>query len=628
MNRTTRCLSGRGSGRWSLASRLVFSLLAVAIAAPAIADDSIGFAEAGFIDTAEAGFYVQAGAGPLQGQFTGTYYINDLLGADRFYNAGFNGTNAVMANIEAGYAWYGHESLAHTALIPVGPGALGEIDRHATWVAMVMGGRPGGTTPGPHQQGMAPNAQLFTGAIATGWVGTRFSTAFNVNFGALSTWSPFRAALVTGVAGNGNPRTADVVNLSWQSSQGLTGTDQLAGTLDALIYENPRSLVVTAAGNLSVSPPGTAAGPNRVLSPASSYNDMTVAALSSNGGSFDVAARFSRGGPNDYGDPVNATVFAARQVIDIAAPGEGTADSTSEGIAAAYYGGETGGNRPTLSGLPNGPAGGPDWYSRNVRGTSFSAPTVAGGAALLYDTAYAILPAIPDARDARVMKAVLMNSADKTLAWNNGQVAHPNGNGGVLTTQSLDSRVGAGRLNLDRAFDQFLGGTTDVAGTASGLVGTVETIGWDFGRVVDGATNDYLLDLPLAGGSTFTATLDWFRRRETFGVTSYSDISFDNLDLELWSALGGSPTALVAESKSQYNNAEHFSFAIPSTGEYLLRVRLAGQVFDVQSNPNIDFYGLAWAGVEVPEPATLALLAAAIVALPIRGRRKQSSDLV
>lgn len=61
-----------------------------------------------------------------------------------------------------------------------------------------------------------------------------------------------------------------------------------------------------------------------------------------------------------------------------------------------------------------------------------------------------------------------MNSADKTMGWNNGQMSNPNGSGGVVTAQGLDNRVGTGRMNLDRAFDQLLGGTTDVTGTAGG----------------------------------------------------------------------------------------------------------------------------------------------------------------
>ncbi len=313
---------------------------------------------------------------------------------------------------------------------------------------------------------------------------------------------------------------------------------------------------------------------------------------------------FTNGGPNDYWDPVHGTVSGVRQVVDIAAPGEN--------FSTAYYGGETGGNGPSVYGSASGPAGGPDWYSRNVNGTSFSAPTVAGGAALLYDAAYAVLGSTPDARDSRVIKAVLMNSAAKTQGWDNGQVANPNGLGGVLTTQGLDNRVGAGRMDLNKAYDQFLGGTTDVAGLSHGAMGNVDSTGWDFGEVAEGVTNDYLINDPLHAGSTFTATLTWFRDRTTIGTTAYLDASFDNLDLELWNAIGGVPQDLISASNSRYNNTEHFDFAIPTTGEYMLRVRWTEEMFDNVGDLNIEQYGLAWSGTTVPEPAALVLAIVAI----------------
>ena len=74
---------------------------------------------------------------------------------------------------------------------------------------------------------------------------------------------------------------------------------------------------------------------------------------------------------------------------------------------------------------------------------------MAGGAALL-DSASYNTPALavnPNSRDARVIKAVLMNSADKIPGWNNGEIPHPNGFGGVRTTQSLDYNSGAGAMN-------------------------------------------------------------------------------------------------------------------------------------------------------------------------------------
>src|SRR5205823_11151063 len=121
---------------------------------------------------------------------------NQLLGATRFYNAGYTGTRAVMANIEAGYVWNGHETLAHIGLIPTS-GALGEFDRHATAVGMLMGGRP--TAVGnEYQTGIAPDAQFYSGAIATGWSGTRFTTSFFFDWTSNSMWGPYRAAFQTG----------------------------------------------------------------------------------------------------------------------------------------------------------------------------------------------------------------------------------------------------------------------------------------------------------------------------------------------------------------------------------------------------------------------------------------------
>ena len=99
-------------------------------------------------------------------------------------------------------------------------------------------------------------------------------------------------------------------------------------------------------------------------------------------------------------------------------------------------------------------------------------------------------------------------------------------------------------------------------------------IGWDFGEVVEGLTNDYLINGVLEAGSIFTSTLTWFRDRTILDATNFSDASYDNLDLELWSVLGGSPLSLISESTSLYNNTEHFHFSIPATGAYMLRSAL------------------------------------------------------
>jgi hypothetical protein len=235
---------------------------------------------------------------------------------------------------------------------------------------------------------------------------------------------------------------------------------------------------------------------------------------------------------------------------------------------------------------------------------------LAGGAALLYDAARGELPNVPDAQDARVIKAVLMNSADKTQGWDNGQVLF---NGEILTTQGLDNRVGTGRMNLDAAFDQYLSGTTDVLGTNQGNLGMVDEIGWDYGVVVAEMTNDYFFEEDLLGGSLFTATLTWFRDRQLIrNGNSFTvlDLSSDDLDLELWSWVNGDFGNLIAASISSFNSSEHFSIALPETGDYALRVRWYDELFDLVGDADMETYGLAWATTfapAVPEPGSLVL---------------------
>src|SRR5262249_57609885 len=123
-----------------------------------------------------------------------------------------------------------------------------------------------------------------------------------------------------------------------------------------------------------------------------------------------------------------------------------------------------------------------------------------------------------------------------------------------------------GRIDVNGGLDQLLSGTTDVPGTLAGPQGLVNPVGWDFGQVAQNVPNDYLINTSLLAGSKFTATLDWFRDRTAPGGATWSDNSFDNLDLELWSDTAGVPTTLVSTSKSLYNHVEHFSLAIPTTG--------------------------------------------------------------
>jgi hypothetical protein len=182
-------------------------------------------------------------------------------------------------------------------------------------------------------------------------------------------------------------------------------------------------------------------------------------------------------------------------------------------------------------------------------------------------------------------------------------------------------------MNLAAAYYQFLSGTTDIEDTSSGNVGFVDNIGWDFGQVDSGTMNDYFFDSPPDAGSTFTATPTWFRDRRIDDSNTIFDDSYDDLNLELWSVVDGAPTALISESASLYNNSEHFSFILPTSGDYALRVRWFKEVFDRVADVDPELYGLAWStaatlsAVAVPEPGSVVLLTMAAIACGMIRRR-------
>jgi subtilisin family serine protease len=526
-------------------------------------------------------------------------YINDFIGATTFYNLGYTGSRAVIANVEGGHAWNGHESLQHVQTFVHAPGEgpqSGSVDRHATWVAQAIGGRavPGGQQwEGEVQRGIAHGAQLWSGAIASEYFdgGGSYVGIFGVT--ATSFQTPYVTMLQTGV----NGRTADVINGSWG-----------VGAPSGATYEGVfADYIANATGATLTFSAGNSTSANSVVAPGSAWNNITVGSLQddTDADPYNRRSFQSSRGPCDYFDPVTQSfVPFVRAAVDLCAPGQS--------LDLAYYGGATGGN---WTGTADGT---PDTYSTGVQGTSFASPIVAGGAGLLVDVAYDQFAGNDKARDGRVTKAVLMNSAHKTANWQNGQT---NVSGVLQTTQSLDWNVGAGRMDLTKAYEQFTAGTADVSGLGGG---TVEAIGWDYGQVSEGAPNDYVIADELVGGTKLAVTLDWFMDAGfDFEGNVPTFESLDNLNLQVWELLDGGGSSLIAQSISQYNNVEHLYFTLPHDGNYMLRVLWTGELFDFLGDANSEFYGLAWSGVAVPAPSTFALA----IAIGARGasRRRRNN---
>jgi len=524
----------------------------------------------------------------------GTFNVNAFLGAGRYYGhtTPITGQNTITTNLEAGHVWNGHEALSHVTSFTQSAGAWGGggvaplYDRHATWAGLFIGGRQTVANPSIRQQGIAYGTDLRSAAIATGWSGTSYATGFGISFNTLLT------------AYDASFGTADVINSSFGDSGDPSGTGSLAWIADAYSFGGSKTTYVVSAGNSGPSA-------NTVGSPGSGYNTLTVGALGS-ANTFDSVASFSSRGPQTFGYFTNGgyvTVPGVRAAVDISAPGES--------LTSAFYGGQTGGNNTTLAGSVN-LGSDPAAYSASVAGTSFAAPIVAGGAALVASAAKTLGPLAsnPDASQSMVVKSLLLTGADKTSGWSNGQQNVTVGGTSFLqTTQSLDWAVGAGRMNLDKTFDIQLNGQTDVPGT-TGLLGSVARRGWDYGSAVRGTNNDYIIDTELFGSSTFTATLSWMRARDFDGQYLYEYAQAD-LGLSVW-ALDASNnfTTLVARSASQYNTVEHLSFTLPAWGRYGLRVEYGSNTFDNTggqwgSAAFPQTYGLAWTAI--PEPATVVL---------------------
>lgn len=431
-----------------------------------------------------------------------------------------------------------------------------------------MGGRGTGRGFDGIEQGIAYSTDLQSGAIATSWSGAAYALSFSIN----------NASFLGGYETNFG--SANVINSSW----GFTdsgGSSNFTRYIDAKAFQFRSTASVFSAGN-------TGPSTNTIGGAGSGYNSITVAALQNDGSdNYNTVASFSSRSPQDYTDP-NGTVVGVRAAVDIAAPGTN--------LTAAFYGGTKGGNGVALGGA-DAPGAGPDSYIGGIAGTSFAAPIVSGGVSLLHSASIGEAMG-SESRDTLVVKSVLQNSAtkDASAGWDNGQ----SDVGGVITTtQSLDWETGAGAMNLDKAYDQYLGDgiTQDVAGQSIGDQGLVSEIGWDLGTAQRFGFNEYTIDEFLAGGEQFNVTLNWFRDLTDNGNLSITDNAQADLTLEVFNV---GTDSVIARSSSLYNVTEHLSFLIPETAQYGLRVLYGDNTFGATNSVD---YGIAWYGVAIPEPS-------------------------
>ncbi|MBV9389247.1 MAG: S8 family serine peptidase [Chroococcidiopsidaceae cyanobacterium CP_BM_ER_R8_30] len=246
--------------------------------------------------------------------------------------------------------------------------------------------------------------------------------------------------------------------------------------------------------------------------------------------------------------------------------------------------------------------------SRHVSGTSFAAPQVTATVALLQEFGDRQLRMHQlhwslDSRRHEVMKAVLMNSADKLKDLGNGlllgmtkTIIDKNDSDWLASDAyhnpkiPLHAQMGAGQLNAFRAYQQFAGGEWSP-------VAVVPALGWDYNSVKVGSFSDYLLAQPLQQGSFVSITLAWDRLVELndlkndgqFAVgDSFRNRGLNRLDLYLLSAESGAVGSICA-SVSNVDSVQHIFCRIPKTGNYKIRVQFRQQI-----NEATQRYALAW----------------------------------
>lgn len=263
-------------------------------------------------------------------------------------------------------------------------------------------------------------------------------------------------------------------------------------------------------------------------------------------------------------------------------------------------------------------------------GTSFAAPHVTATVALLQEYGDrqlrrscqrpgCSLPWTLNARREQVMKAVLLNSADKIqdtgdgLALGMSRTILDKNNRSWIESDSyhdravpLNTQIGAGQLNAFRAYQQFSPG--QYAPTA-----TVPAIGWDYRTVErpgEGSGNtkaveteapsfrDYVLEKSLQKGSYVAATLVWNRLVELVDKNnngefdlgeSFRDRGLNTLTLYLMRAEDNDVNQSIWSSISDVDSIQHIFHPVPETGRYKLRVQFQRRV-----NEATQPYALAW----------------------------------
>jgi len=330
---------------------------------------------------------------------------------------------------------------------------------------------------------------------------------------------------------------------------------------------------------------------------------------------YAIAGNQGKGGipiPTDNFNGVNVAFTSRRQGIFNKVDVSNLSDATG-GVGGRLAGREINvGSRRAISIVAPGnkiSLLNPNGRASSVTGTSFAAPHVTATVALLQEFGDRQLRTRQpnwslDSRRYEVMKAVMLNSADKVQDAGDGlrlgmtrtiidkqNQDWTNSDAYREAKIPLQAQMGTGQLNAFRAYQQFSAGQWN-SFTA------VPAAGWDYRTVNTIWSQNYVLEQPLQQGSFVAITLAWNRfvelndtnKNEQYDVgESFRDRGLNNLDLYLVNAESNTPASNTCTSISDVDSVEHIFCPVPKTGNYKIRVQFRQQV-----NEATQPYALAW----------------------------------
>lgn len=284
-----------------------------------------------------------------------------------------------------------------------------------------------------------------------------------------------------------------------------------------------------------------------------------------------------------------------------------------------------------------------------THGTSDSIGIIAGAAAMLIDlgsdpalsNGSHASPRAPGrtlqhAQTSEVVKAALMAGAARSVTnapWSNAPITDYRAAPAHQAANGLDTRFGAGRLNIQNSYHVIAGGEHDSAqdSAAGPTAGHVPATGFDYDPAFGGANNTNSAATyrfaTAPGGGTLTATLAW-NARVTYDASSFdltADVTLNAIALELFEVDAGGALTPVASSASPIDNTQSLWLGLTGGRDYALRVSPIGGASFTQD------YALAWrvdgwAAASVPEPASAAALGAGVLLATRRRARALTSS--